>query len=471
MTVSNRPDLPDLPDSQVPSDDDAAFDELARRAGAALRRPAPEDGVRAIVARKRNRQALKVSTVGGAAVVATLLGVLVVVSQRDDPDRLSPVESVPGTVPKPTAVAPVTTESVLESVPATIPTPTAATSSPSTAPTPAVVPSLWVELDPGATAALPPAPLPATLPPAFLTSDLLWTGTELIVWGGVVEDPQDFSPPQGLGAAFDPAAGTWREIAPPPDGVTVGEAVWTGTEMLAWSDGTADTRSAAYDPANDTWRMIADPPFPGEGALWIGDAAVLLGDPSGGGSGHAYDPATDEWRRLADGPWDPASAVWTGTTIIVNADMDSDGTSLAGYDPATDTWRVLEGVDEGWQPVVIPGRGGAAATVAMLPPDSGIPGVLLDDRGNAIGELPGRPAELAGRCETNPDDAVCMLTTQGAVLVGGEILYWNVGGSWAFDLEAQTWRASPQYDGVAAGDLLFQWASGDGLVYRAATPG
>ena len=72
----------------------------------------------------------------------------------------------------------------------------------------------------------------------------------------------------------------------------------------------------------------------------------------------------------------------------------------------------------------------------------------------------GRSAgELAGRCETNTELQVCMLTTQDAVLVGGEVLYSNAGGSWAFDLEAQTWRATPRYSGVAAGDLLFAWAA------------
>lgn len=76
----------------------------------------------------------------------------------------------------------------------------------------------------------------------------------------------------------------------------------------------------------------------------------------------AYDPATDEWRRLADGPWG-LPAVWTGTTIITVTDTDSvTGTRLAGHDPATDAWRVLEGLDAGEQPVIIPGQGGAAAT-------------------------------------------------------------------------------------------------------------
>ena len=496
--MGNEPDLPGLPDSQLVSDDGAAFDELARRAGAALRRPAPEDGVRAIVARRRNRQALRVGAVGGAAVVVTLLGALVVVSQRDDPDRLRPVDSVPVTIPAPTAPAPITTASVpVDSVPATLPTPTAAVSSPSTAPTPpAAGPSLWVELEPGATAPLPRAPIPARTGEA-----LVWTGTELIVWGGFADDGTLEEPPSDWqdGAAFDPAVGTWRQISPPPDRVRVGVVLWTGTEMLVWSDGTPDTVSAAYDPVNDTWRLIADPPngVRAGAALWTGDAAVLLRDPDADGDGFldspssptfAFDPATDEWRRLADGPWGRGGlsvsgggtwAVWTGTTIITITDTDSDaGILLNGYDPATDTWRVLDGLDDVKQPVVIPGRGGAAATVAFLSGGTD-PVDLFDDRGNAIGELAGRPAELAS-CETNPGTG-CLLTSLRGVSVGGEVLFWLSEDGWAFDPEAQTWRSlpldgrQPGWDGtevVAAGDLMFAWgADRDGLVYRAATPG
>ena len=54
-------EIPGLPESELDGDDDAVFDELARRAGAALRRPAPDDGVRAIAARQRRQQALKAS--------------------------------------------------------------------------------------------------------------------------------------------------------------------------------------------------------------------------------------------------------------------------------------------------------------------------------------------------------------------------------------------------------------------------
>ncbi len=489
--MSTAGDLPGLPGSELDGDDDAVFDELARRAGAALRRPAPADGVRAIAAGQRRQQALKASVVGGVAVALLITG-LVIVSTRDDPDRLPPVDSVLATIPTPTAPAPMTTSSVpVDSVPATIPTSTPNTLPP-TVPTPlAAVPSLWVELEPGATAPLPPAPIPA-----HNGSTLVWTGTELIVWGGIADDQPCCSDSQD-GAAFDPAAGTWRQIAPPPDGVRsgtllspagvrTGEGVssavvlWTGTEMLVWGDGTPDTASAAYDPANDTWRLIADPPNPGSAAFWIGEAAVFLGDPSLSSSSFAYDQATDEWRPLADGPWG-LPAVWTGTTIITVTDTEFTGPRLSGYDPATDTWRLLEELDFGEQPVVIPGRGGAAATVAFLPGEPGTPVELLDDRGTTIDELAGRPPEFVSTCLKPPGNTGCILTSMDAVSVGGEVLFWYSGSGWSFDLEAQTWRSfpldgrQPIWDGtevVAAGDLLFAWgADRDGLVYRAATPG
>ena len=43
--MNMTPDLPGPGETQTGHDDDAMFDELAARAGAALRRPAPEDGV------------------------------------------------------------------------------------------------------------------------------------------------------------------------------------------------------------------------------------------------------------------------------------------------------------------------------------------------------------------------------------------------------------------------------------------
>ncbi len=148
----------------------------------------------------------------------------------------APVDSSPATLPATTTSASATVSSV--------PVESSLGSPPNSSPAPTIdVLSLWVELEAGATAALPPAPIPA-----LYGSDLVWTGTELIVWGGV-EDDQPCCTESHDGAAFDPAEGTWRQIAPAPDGVGAGVVLWTGSEMIVWNDGAPDTVSATYDPA------------------------------------------------------------------------------------------------------------------------------------------------------------------------------------------------------------------------------
>ncbi len=70
----------------------------------------------------------------------------------------------------------------------------------------------------------------------------MWTGTEFLVWGGV---GQGFS---ADGAAFDPAAGTWRAIPPAPVVQAARyPSVWTGSQLLTWA-GTRDPIGAALDP-------------------------------------------------------------------------------------------------------------------------------------------------------------------------------------------------------------------------------
>jgi hypothetical protein len=124
--MSTTGDLPGLPGDELGGDDDAVFDELARRAGAALRRPAPEDGVRAIAARQRRQQALKATVVGGVAVVA-LIGTLVILAGRDDSDSVPPVDSSPTTLPATTTPSPTTSALVpIDSSPAVAVTTTVA---------------------------------------------------------------------------------------------------------------------------------------------------------------------------------------------------------------------------------------------------------------------------------------------------------------------------------------------------------
>ena len=102
---------------------------------------------------------------------------------------------------------------------------------------------------------LPPAPL------RVKNSDAIWTGSEVIVWGG-----GGHSAPAADGVAYDPATGSWHKIPQAPIALNNVNLAWTGSEMIAFGSrldvgNHASTRVAvgvAYDPATNSWRRIAD---------------------------------------------------------------------------------------------------------------------------------------------------------------------------------------------------------------------
>lgn len=143
------------------------------------------------------------------------------------------------------------------------------------------------------------------------------------------------------------------------------DAVWTGDEVIVWG-GVARSRNieavgdgAAYDPAQDSWRAIAQAPSGvlgggGEGAAWAGAVAVFWAgnSPDGPAAGGVYDPAADTWERLPDGPLGPREgyvSVWTGTELLIIAGTLGDGFAspvAAAVDPVARSWRLLPGINE-----------------------------------------------------------------------------------------------------------------------------
>jgi hypothetical protein len=180
----------------------------------------------------------------------------------------------------------------------------------------------------------------------------VWTGTEMIIWGG--------SSPGG--ARYDPATDTWAPISSvgAPLDVQSHTAVWTGSEMLIWG-GTLGASGAAYNPATDTWRPLppaAIPPRSSHTAVWTGSEMLIWGGLAADGStplgdGASYNPVTDTWRVLpadrAPRPRMLHPAVWTGTEMLIwgglgQAPAGNPSTHLAdgaAYNPATTTWRPL----------------------------------------------------------------------------------------------------------------------------------
>jgi hypothetical protein len=191
----------------------------------------------------------------------------------------------------------------------------------------------------------------------------VWTGSEVLAWGGCEGEAPDGCGLDERGYAFDPERRAWSPL-PPIDARTSSNAVWTGREAMFFEnepEGSvlegASLSGHAYDPAAGTWRPLPEAPIEartGSVYLWTGSEVIVWGGGSQQGAesvqGAAYDPATDSWRRIADAPHglNLASAVWTGREMIVFGSLlnsrniaDTRTSVGAAYDPKTDTWRTL----------------------------------------------------------------------------------------------------------------------------------
>ncbi|MDP8937331.1 MAG: hypothetical protein M3O23_06335 [Actinomycetota bacterium] len=193
----------------------------------------------------------------------------------------------------------------------------------------------------------------------------VWTGTEMLVWGqgAGVDSPGADLP---AGAAYDPAADRWRLLAPSPVAPRIAVPVWTGREMVVWG-GQSGPRyfddGAAYDPAADRWRPLPAAPLAARFtfAVWSGAQMLVWGGESSDRAfddGAAYDPAADRWRPLARSPMAERrgfAQIWTGEEMVVWGGAPSAGAAVLGtgaaYDPSTDRWREIDP----WTPRLLPG--------------------------------------------------------------------------------------------------------------------
>jgi N-acetylneuraminic acid mutarotase len=170
---------------------------------------------------------------------------------------------------------------------------------------------------------LPPAPIGARAGHVAV-----WTGREMLVWGGATLEESE-APAFSDGAAYDPVANTWRSIgiAPPRTGGTF-TAVWTGRVMLVW--GGLQGQGAAYDPATNRWTLLPKSPLPPLStptAVWTGHLMLVWGalenqphPEQRAAVGAAYDPAHQRWMEISHAPSAPGygqTAVWTGRQMIV----------------------------------------------------------------------------------------------------------------------------------------------------------
>jgi N-acetylneuraminic acid mutarotase len=183
----------------------------------------------------------------------------------------------------------------------------------------------------------------------------VWTGSEMIVWGGMESVGTIFDD----GSRYDPATDTWTALpmTGAPSRRETHVAVWTGTEMVVWG-ATSDRTGGRYNPATDTWAPTStvNAPAPRWDAtvVWTGTEMIVWGGDGGNvlNSGGRYNPTTDTWASMPDAPLAPRAyhaAAWTGSEMVIwggyNVHIGQLYADGARYSPATNSWTPMTGVN------------------------------------------------------------------------------------------------------------------------------
>ena len=187
-------------------------------------------------------------------------------------------------------------------------------------------------------------------PPGREGHTAVWTGTEMIVWGG---DSRNGI--VNTGGRYNPVSDSWIKTSntDPPTAREFHTAVWTGSEMIVWGGddgGRFVNTGGRYNPSTDSWSATSTTNAPEardfHTAVWTGSEMIVWGGTDGSNffnTGGRYNPSTDSWTgtNTTNAPTgrDAHTAVWTGTEMIVWGGVGSSVFNTGGrYNPSTDSW-------------------------------------------------------------------------------------------------------------------------------------
>lgn len=183
----------------------------------------------------------------------------------------------------------------------------------------------------------------------------VWTGTEMIVWGGL----SNATTPLNTGGRFTINTDSWSPITVTnaPTARFGHTAIWTGTEMIIWggisSSNVPTNTGALYNPGTNTWTTITTTNAPtarsGHSAVWNGTEMIIWGGLGGGSetnSGARYNPATNVWTTMsivnAPSPRTNHAAIWANSSMYVYGGESSSLGELQGYRYSTASgWTAL----------------------------------------------------------------------------------------------------------------------------------
>src|SRR5262249_34786851 len=178
---------------------------------------------------------------------------------------------------------------------------------------------------------------PTKWPPGRCLHTTVWTGSEMIIWGGGGPTPVN------TGGRYTPSTDSWMATSTTnaPSARDLHTAVWTGSEMIVWGgfdgiNGRLNT-GGRYNPGTDSWTATSTTNAPTRRerhtAVWTGSEMIVWGGfnfPIGDlNTGGMYNPVTDTWTPTcttnAPTGREDHTAVWTGSEMIVWGGVDSFG--------------------------------------------------------------------------------------------------------------------------------------------------
>lgn len=250
--------------------------------------------------------------------------------------------------------------------------------------------------------------------------------------------------------------------------------IWTGREMIVWGgrssasyQETPLTGGAAFDPVTSEWRVLPAPPLQGPdltAVVWADDCMILISRQAT----LAYDPDSDEWTRLGDGPQygpkSPGLTVWTGEVVATWAPL-----GIRVFDPAIGTWTTLPdpgfGGPDRWQGALraIDGRLFAVGSGLL---------VVAEWTGSEWRLLPDPPGVSYGTMEPGS-------STARSGVAGGRLIVWGGEAAFAYDPATDDWSqiAAPPFSShliwdiglLEMGERLLLPLGDDSVVYDYAT--
>src|SRR6266581_277181 len=131
----------------------------------------------------------------------------------------------------------------------------------------------------------------------------VWTGSEMIVWGGFNGSFLN------TGGRYHPGTGSWTATSTTiaPAGRDRYTAVWTGSEMIVWGgfNGSYLNTGGRYNPGTDSWTATSATSAPAgryeHTAVRTGSEMIVWGGFNGSylNTGGRYNPGTDSWTATS----------------------------------------------------------------------------------------------------------------------------------------------------------------------------